>query len=483
MKEVGYVIRSKYYFIHLEGLPSARIHQILTTKDGHKAVVMALGTNWVEAVLLHNYTAKPGDEFFLDSLGIRIPVGDFLVGRTIDPLGNALDGKKPWPTLNETTSKLLELEISAPGISRRNRISQQLITGKTIIDSLLPIGKGQRQLIFGEPRSGKTSLLLDTILSQKKTHTICIYAAIGKSVLDMKQFTEDLEKNGAESYSLVVAGLSNESSPVVMMTPITAFSIAEYFRDRGIDVLLILDDLGVHARIIREIALLSERVPGRESFPGNIFYEQAHLIERAGNFTSQKSTGSVSITLLPLIETDLENFTTLIPTNLMASTDGHLLFSSSQFAAGYYPAIDINRSVTRVGRQTQTTLVHRLADKIRLLLSDYHDAESYSRFGSELTQKTRTILKQGEITVELLKQEPLEYIPQPVQLLMLSLIFTNFFQNHDVDFVRRYKKQIRQALATAEPFVELSKITNEFTFDNLIAQLEKNLAVLDQVCQ
>lgn len=475
-KEVGYVISTQDYIVILEGLPSARLYNIVVTKTGGRAIISALEKDRVEALMLDSERPKPGDYFELSDSGLRIPLNVDLFGRMINPLGMPLDGKAGLPPGGEE----LDLDIVAPGIDGRAPVNKQFYTGMTMVDTLLPVGIGQRELIMCEPRSGKEMFFLDVILSQKNQDRVCIYAAVGRSELEVKRFAEEVHSVGADSYTIILAATSSESAPMIQIAPSVATSLAEYYRNKGRHVLLIIDDLATHAKYAREISLLAGRIPGRESYPADIFYQHSSIVERAGMFNDHYHDGS--ITMLPTIETNIENFTNLIPTNVMSMTDGHILFSANLRAQGIYPAIEAERSVTRVGRQTQTFIHKVLSDRVRSMLADYHELERYGRFGSELSAETQLKIKRGKVFEELLKQEPQFSIPPEVQILMLSLVFTGFFDTKDMDFVKTKKETVIKALETPayKPLVEAAKTAK---LDDIIAQLKGQLKGLEDACQ
>lgn len=475
--EIGFLTASQDYLLYLEGLPSARVNDIIISSRGGRAIVTGLIHSRIEALMLDKMRATPGETFTLDARGLRIPQGSILLGRAMNPLGAPLDGKPGFPPVG----KKIDLDTIAPGISMRKIIDQQLYTGIMVVDTLLPLGKGQRELIFGEPRSGKSSFLLDIILNQKNKNTICVYTAIGRSEVDLKRLIKQIQEAGADRYTTVVAATSSDSAPLISIAPAVASSIAEHFVHDGWDVLVIFDDFGAHAKYLREIGLLSGRIPGRESYPADIFFAHSHLVERAGNFN--ETAGNASITLLPVIETNIENFTNLIPTNVMSMTDGHLLFSASLRAQGQYPAIDPNRSVTRVGHQTQRPLHKIVADKIRSLLADFHELERYGRFGSELTAQTQILLKQGTFASELLKQETGQSIDPNSQILLLSLVFTPFFNNRDIEFVKRHKVDIIGVLSSHEYFQKIETMVGSDDFPALLTFIKDGIKYLEEVCQ
>lgn len=474
--EVGFCTSAQDYLLYLHGLPSAHLNDIIVTARGSKALVVALEREKVEALMLDPERPKPGDIFTLIEGGLQFPLSENLLGRTINPLGAAKDGQ---PEV-QGDKKPLELDIIASGIGTRARINKQLKTGLTLVDTLLPIGQGQRELIYGEPRSGQQQFLLDCIVNQKDSNVVCLYAALGKSDIDTKRFVTNLSEAGALPYTIILSATSSEATPVISIAPAVAFFIADYFRAQGKDVLVILDDLGTQAKYLREIALKSARVPGRESYPADIFYQHAHLMERAGNYN--KENGGGSITLLPVIESSIENFSNLIPTNLMSSTDGHLLFSASLRSEGQYPAIDTAKSVTRVGHQTQALLHKVLSDRIRSLLADFDTLKRYGQFGAELTSQTQQTIKRGMIAGELLRQEPLATLTIDVQIALLSLLFTPFFDDRDIEFIRTKKPIMVKTLTDGDQFKALyaKKIAD---LDSFIIELDALVPMLEAACQ
>lgn len=481
-KEVGFATSVHDYLLYVEGLPSSRVNDILLRGSGGRAIVTSLSDQKIEALMLDPQKPKPGDMFSVAKGGLKVPISAKLFGRAINPLGVPIDGKGGFP--EEKSS--LELDVVAPGIDSREIITDQLITGFTTVDTLLPIGKGQRELLFGEPRSGRTEFLQDIIVNQKGNNMICVYAAIGKADIDVKRFVREINEEGAGEYTIIIAATSSDVAPLIAIAPAVALSIAEYHAYKGSDVILILDDLGTHAKYLREIGLLSGQIPGRESYPADIFYQHSHLVERAGRFS--KKYGGATITLLPVIETDVENFTNLIPTNVMSMTDGHILFSASMNAQGHYPPIRSEISVTRVGHQTQKPLLKVLSDKIRSLIAEYQEFERYGRFGSELTPQTQIIIKKGQVVTELLKQEQGQRVEFLIQIMMLCLVFTTFFEKKDPEGVKKEKPSIIRGLATLPKFIEIQEAMlrdglKSSYMETLIQQLEQNIAVLEDFCQ
>lgn len=466
-EEVGYVVSARDFMVRLDGLPSIRVNDMVLSEDGTRGWVNAVKEDLVEVLMLDEEKIIPKKLFKKARDRLGFTVGDFLLGRAVNPLGIPIDGKGPFS--KSPVSEILELEQPAPGIESRQFISDQFLTGITLIDTLIPLGKGQRELVLGDGHSGKTGFLLDVIINQKNTGIICIYASIGKPSVTVRNLIDVLKSNGALSYSVVVAASSSDSAPLIFLTPKTAFTIAQYFQKKGKDVLLILDDLGTHAKIYREIALLADKPPGKQSYPGDMFYQHAHLMERAGNFL--KPFGGGSITALPVLELELDNFTAIIPTNLMSMTDGHLLFKSSLRAQGQTPAIDISLSVSRVGRQTQDPVSNLLSTKVRQVLSEATDLETISRFSSELPPDTQLILRRKDQIMEFLKQDPLTPISKPIQVILLALPFTSFLKDKDKSFVEKNRRILADAFLQNPKLLPITRQISKLKTDEQLIQL------------
>lgn len=479
-QEVGYVVGNRDFLVYLDGFPTIRINDLVESESGILGWINSLQESFVEVLMLGEGKITPGQSFRKLPSRLGIPVGQFLLGRAINPLGMPIDGKGP---LQKTkTYKISPLDQPAPGMESRELITEQFLTGITLVDTLIPIGNGQRELVLGDAHSGKTQFLIDTVVNQKNTKVVCVYASIGKPQVSVRNLIDTLKANDALEYTVIVAASSSEIAPLIFLTPKAAISCAEYFQKQGKDVLLILDDLGIHAKIYREISLLGSRPPGRESYPGDTFFEQAHLLERAGCFNTKAGGGS--ITALPVAELNLSDFTTLIPTNLMSMTDGHLLFKSTLFSQGQRPAIDISLSVSRVGRQTQGPVANLLSSKIRYLLSTAADLETISRFSAELPQDTQLILHRRDLTAELLKQDPLTAISKPIQLILLSLPFTTFLRDKNKSFLEKYKNTIITAFLKHPTLSKIAKGVDKMKSDEeLIKAVEEAIPLLEKLCK
>ena len=477
--EVGYVVDSRDFLVFLDGLPTVSVNDMLQNQEGLRGWVNSLSEDKVEVLMVDDGQITPGQLFTKVPNRLGIATGDYLLGRAINPLGVPIDGKGLLSKAKN--APILELEQTAPGIQNRKFITEQFQTGITLIDTIIPIGKGQRELVIGDAHSGKTSFLIDLVVNQKDKGVICIYASIGKPVVAVRDLIDILHVNKALSHTIVIAASSAEPAPLIFLTPKTAFTLAEYFQRKGQNVLVILDDLGTHAKVYREISLLGGKSPGRESYPGDIFYQHAHLLERAGNFAPHWGGGS--ITALPVIELNLTDFTTFIPTNLMAMTDGHLLFKASLHHLGARPAIDISLSVSRVGRQTQDRLSNLLSTKIRQILSQAEELQTISRFSAELPTQTQLTLRQKRLIEEVLKQEPLTTIPKEIQVILLGLILTTFMAEKDLAFMEKYKKVISGAFLSHPELTKITRVIPQLkNEEQLIKVLEQAGPVLTQIC-
>lgn len=477
--EVGYVVSVRNFLVQLDGLPTIKVNDMVESDSKLRGWVNSTSADKVEVLMVDEGIVKPKTQFKRLPNRLGVAVGDFLLGRAINSLGVPIDGKG---LLSKTKANpVLELDQEAPGIETREFITNQFLTGITLVDTLIPLGQGQRELVLGDAHCGKSDFLTDVVINQKQTGVICILALIGKPAVTVRNLIDTLRTNHALDYTIVVATSSSEPAPLIFLTPKTAMTIAEYFQKKGKDVLLILDDLASHAKIYREIALLGDKSPGRESYPGDIFYQHAHLLERAGNFLPQFGGGS--ITALPVAELNLNDFTTLIPTNLMSMTDGHLLFKAALRSQGQTPDVDISLSVSRVGRQTQDRVSNLLSTQVRQILSQAADLETISRFSAELPEKTQLILRRKDLIMEMLKQDPFTAVPKPLQVILLALPFTTFMKDKNREFVEKYKQTITQAFLTHPSLLPIAKAVKELkTGEELIKLLEGTGGILAKLC-
>lgn len=383
--EVGFVQQCVHSLVYAAGLPRVHPKELVVFENGDIGQVLSLNPETVQILLLSHAHIKVGSQVARTNEYLKIPVCNDLLGKTINPLGNILSTSKPIQNVSYE-----DIDKPPPSLSERIAIDKQLETGVALVDLIIPLGKGQRELIVGDRKTGKTEFLLQTIITQASKGTICIYAVIGQKQSDILKFDEFFQNNGIRNNTIIVASSSSDASGLIFLTPYTAMTVAEYFRNLGMDVLLILDDMTTHARTYREISLLGRRFPGRGSYPGDIFYMHAKLVERAGNFTKG------SITCLPVAESVMGDLSGYIQTNLMSMTDGHIFFDIDLYNQGKRPSINPFLSVTRVGRQTQSHFNRDLSGTITSFLVLYERMKQFMHFGSEAGENVRSILQQGE---------------------------------------------------------------------------------------
>jgi F-type H+-transporting ATPase subunit alpha len=380
--------------------------EMIAFPHGIFGIALNLEEDSVGAVLLGDYTEiKEGDTVKRTGRIISVPVGDEMLGRVVNSLGQPVDGKGP---IAATT--YLPVERLAPGVVDRQPVREPLQTGLKAIDAMIPIGRGQRELIIGDRQTGKTAVAVDTILNQKDTGVICIYCAIGQKQSTIAQVVRTLEEADALRYSIVVAAAASDPAPMLYVAPYAACALGEFFRDSGRHALCIYDDLSKHAQAYREISLLLRRPPGREAYPGDVFYLHSRLLERAAKLSDAKGGGS--LTALPIIETQAGDLSAYIPTNVISITDGQIFLESDLFHQGVRPAINVGNSVSRVGGSAQIKAMRQVAGSLRLDLAQYRELAAFAQFGSELDKTTQSQLNRGARLVEILKQS--QYAPQPV---------------------------------------------------------------------
>ena len=443
--EYGTITQLQHPLLTIRGLPHAHPNEMLIFEEGQIGQVYDIDDNSIHALI---YSQKPislQSKVTRTNITMSVPISDNLLGKVIDPLTNILIGDNTQIKTHKTDLK--DVFTAAPGISSRTPIKKQLITGVTKVDLLIPLGIGQRELIMGDVKTGKTMFLLRTIVNQAKyNNTVIIYAAIGKKKTEIITLHEYFKKEGISEKVITVATTAADIASTVYLTPYTAMTIAEHFRDQGQDVLLILDDMTTHSQRYREIALKSRRFPGRESYPGDIFYTHASLLERAGNFIHPQH-GSVAITCLPVVLTTEGDVTGYISTNLMSMTDGHIFFDSDIFNKGDRPAINIPISVTRVGRQTQTALTREINRTILSTIAEYNKVSNIAYLGSELSEVSKNILKRGASLMNMLDQDLLIDVPFEVQILIFGYVWTNKL---DLSVNKNYAKLLPSLLTIYE---------------------------------
>ena len=465
-EEYGEVVEIKHSLVVVAGLPNLRINEIVVFEEGCLGQVIDIANDFCRVAILDKTIPKSGERVGRTGGLLTIPVTEEFLGKTINPLGKILYPEN-WK-VKQSEQRSIESEIG--GIDKRAKITKQFLTGVTMVDLLLPLGNGQKELIIGDRKTGKTSFLLTTVKNQIKLGKIVIFAAIGKKKTDINKILKFFAAEKLADKIIFVVSGADDSENLIYLTPFTAMTLAESFRDKGIDTLVVLDDLSTHAKIYRQIALNSDKFPGRESYPGDIFYLHAHLLERAGNFKID-DTKAVSITCLPVAETIEGDLTGYITTNLMGITDGHIYFDQSIFVKGRRPAINLQLSVTRVGRQTQQTIYQQANHEITAFLTEYESFQNLSHFGAELSPGVKTIITRGERIMEVFDQVSGEIISLPRQLLLLTLANSESFFDKDI-------KSIKESLCQRD-FGKISKeIDQAKTYGDLLVYLIKNKEAL-----
>lgn len=477
--EIGFVEQTTTSTLFASGLPKAKPSEIVVFDTGDKGQIVSMSKDSVEILMFSESQVRPGTRLVRTNESFMFPVGFDLLGKITDPLGNPLETMKPSKSLTPRP-----INMAPSGIIERKAINKQLETGVSSVDLVTPLGHGQRELIIGDRKTGKTSFLSQAIVTQAKKNNICIYAAIGKRKLDIKSLKEFFIKNKVMDRVAIIASSSEDPTGIIYLTPFVAMTLAEYFRDEGYDVLLVLDDLSTHAKFYREVALLSKRFPGRNSYPADIFYTHAALLERAGNFITKK--GEKSITCLPVAETIQGDLSGYIQTNIMSMTDGHLYFDTDLFAKGRRPAINPYLSVTRVGRQTQTNTQRGISREILSFLTLFEKMQNFSHFGAELSESSKITLSVGDEIIKFFDQDTSTIIPSNIQIVLFCLLWGRIMQNresqdtrHDMGkAVKAYqenkvlKKEIDEIVRKASSFTELLGIVKQ-KGDKLLADITK----------
>ena len=411
--DIGTVVKIGDGIAIIQGLDKAMSSELLEFPGGVYGMVLNLEEDCIGAILMGDDThIKEGDKVKRTKKVVDVPVGDALLGRVVNALGQPIDGGKEI-----ITDKRRPIERVAPGVMTRRSVYQPLMTGLKIIDSMIPIGKGQRELIIGDRQTGKTAIAVDTIINQKGKNVKCIYVAIGQKASTVAQIVEKLKQYGAMDYTTVVCATASELSSLQYIAPYAGCSIGEEWMEKGDDVLIIYDDLSKHAVAYRTVSLLLKRPPGREAYPGDVFYLHSRLLERAAKLSDELGGGS--LTALPIIETQAGDISAYIPTNVISITDGQLFLQSNLFNAGVRPAVDSGLSVSRVGSNAQTKAMKSVSSSLKLDLAQYHELLSFAQFGSELDPSTKAIIDYGARITELLKQD--QYSPLPLSLQIISL--------------------------------------------------------------
>lgn len=445
--ESGHVLSVGDGIARVSGLRQVMASEMVQFPGGVSGMALNLETDGVGVVLLGDgRRVKEGDVVRRTGRLLSVPVGDALIGRVVNALGVPLDGKGPIATFARAP-----IERLAPGIADRHPVREPLHTGLKAIDALIPIGRGQRELIIGDRQTGKTALALDTILSQRHTGVVCIYNAIGQKQSTVAQVIQTLERTGAMRYSIVVVAGAADPASMLFISPFAATTMGEYFRDAGRHALCIYDDLSKHAQAYREMSLLLRRPPGREAYPGDVFYVHARMLERAAKLRPERGGGS--LTALPIVETQAGDLSGYIPTNVISITDGQIFLESDLFHQGVRPAINIGLSVSRVGGMAQVPAMRQVAGTLRLELAQYRELAAFVSLGSDLDQATRRQIQRGERLVELLKQPQYEPLPIEKQIVMLYAGTHGLLDGYERSDLGAYERQLYTFLERSAPAV------------------------------
>lgn len=433
-KETGTVLEIGDGIARVYGLSQVMMGELIVFPHQIFGLALNLEEDNVGCVLLGDETLiKEGDQVHRSKRIIQVPVGESLLGRVVNALGKPIDGKGPI-----LTEEFRPIENEAPGIAKREPVRVPLQTGLKAIDSMIPIGRGQRELIIGDRQTGKTAIALDMILNQKHSQVICIYVCIGQKTSTLAQVVKTLESKGAMDYTIVVASTANEAASLQYIVPFAGCAIGEYFMYQGKDVLVIYDDLSKHAVAYRTLSLLLRRPPGREAYPGDVFYLHSRLLERAAKLNSAEGGGS--LTAIPIVETQAGDVSAYIPTNVISITDGQIILSSELFFGGNRPAVNAGLSVSRVGGNAQVKAMKQVASRLRIDLAQFRELESFAQFGAELDKSTQARLNRGFRIVELLKQDQYHPMPMNEQIVLVYIVTHGFLDDLPVSEIRRFEK-------------------------------------------
>jgi F-type H+-transporting ATPase subunit alpha len=460
--EVGTVTSIGDGIARVQGVEKAMAGEMLEFPHGVTGIALNLEDETVGTVLLGEYHAiREGDPVKRTGRIISVPVGEELLGRVVNALGQPVDGKGPIPS-----TEYAPIERLAPGVVDRQPVKEPLQTGVKAIDSMVPIGRGQRELIIGDRQTGKTALAVDTIINQRDKDVVCIYVAIGQKQSTIAQVVRTLDEFDAMRYTIVVAAAASDPAPMLYIGPYAGCAMGEYFRDNGKHALVVYDDLSKHAQAYREISLLLRRPPGREAYPGDVFYLHSRLLERAAKLRNELGGGS--LTALPIIETQAGDISAYIPTNVISITDGQIFLEADLFHQGIRPAINVGNSVSRVGGSAQVKAMRQVAGSLRLDLAQYRELAAFAQFGSDLDKATQAQLNRGGRLVEVLKQP--QYAPLPVekQVLIIFAGGNGYLDGVPTGDVRRYEEDLYRFVETAKPGV-LKTLAEKRTIDEALS--------------
>jgi F-type H+-transporting ATPase subunit alpha len=472
--EVGTIISLGDGIARVYGLDKVMAGELLDFGHGVSGIAMNLEEDQVGAVLLGDYTeVKEGGEVKRTGNIMSVPTGKGLIGRVVNSLGQPIDDKGPI-----TPDKHIHIERLAPGVIDRQPVREPMATGIKAIDSMIPIGRGQRELIIGDRQTGKTAVILDTIINNKENNLICIYCAIGQKRSSIAQVVKILEDYGAMAYTIVVAASASEPAPMLYLSPYAACAMGEFFRDSGQHAVVFYDDLSKHAAAYREISLLLRRPPGREAYPGDVFYLHSRLLERAAKMSDKMGGGS--LTALPVIETQANDVSAYIPTNVISITDGQIFLETDLFNSGIRPAVNVGISVSRVGGSAQIKAMRQVAGSLKLDLAQYREMAAFAQFGSDLDKATQAQLNRGKRLVEVLKQDQFHPLPFSKQILIIYAGTNGYLDDLEVEQIRKFEAELYSYVESMNPRL-LEGIMQKKTLDDALkADIEKTLKEFKQ---
>jgi F-type H+/Na+-transporting ATPase subunit alpha len=465
--EVGTVITLGDGIARVHGLEKVMAGELLEFPHEVAGIAMNLEEDQVGVVLLGDYTEiKEGDQVKRTGRIMSVPVGEGMIGRVVNALGEPIDGKGPI-----STSEFIALERIAPGVIQRQPVREPMATGLKAIDSMIPVGRGQRELIIGDRQTGKTAIAIDTIINNKGNDLICIYCAIGQKRSSIAQVVKILSDYGAMDYTIVLAASASEPAPMQYIAPYAACAMGEYFRDTKRHALVIYDDLSKHAASYREISLLLRRPPGREAYPGDVFYLHSRLLERAAKLSNEKGGGS--LTALPIIETQAGDVSAYIPTNVISITDGQIYLETDLFNQGVRPAVNVGLSVSRVGGAAQIKAMRQVAGSLKLELAQYRELAAFAQFGSDLDKATQAQLNRGQRLVQVLKQKQFSPLPFSKQILLIFAGTSGVLDDLPIEQVRDFEEELNRYVETANPGLLKTIMDKKVLDDDIKAQMLK----------
>ncbi len=476
-EKVGKVLEVGDGVAKVSGLSEVMSSELVEFESGVVGVALNLEADEVGVMIMGDYTKiKEGETVKSSGKILSIPVSDKMIGRVIDPLGQTIDGKEEIKA-----EKFYPVEKIAPGVMTRKSVHQPVQTGIKAIDAMIPIGRGQRELIIGDRQTGKTAIAIDTIINQKGQNMKCVYVAIGQKESKIARIVAELEKAGAMEYTTVVVAGASDPAALSFIAPYSGCALAEYFMDKGEDVLVVYDDLSRHAWAYRQVSLILRRPPGREAYPGDVFYLHSRLLERSAKLN--EDFGGGSITALPIIETQAGDVSAYIPTNVISITDGQIYLESDLFYKGVRPAVNVGLSVSRVGGSAQIKAMKKVAGKLRLDLAQFRELEAFAQFGSDLDEKTRAQIERGKRTVEILKQGQYEPMAVENQVAIIYALTNGYLDDVEVEKIKAWEIDFHKFLKSqGKNVIEIIREKRELS-DEVVEALEKGIKEFKEIYQ